>query len=250
MSTFVLVHGGCHGAWCWYKMIPRLEAAGHRVIAPDLPGHGIDHTPVGGLSANDFAARVESTLDTLDEPAILVGHSMGGVVVQLVGQHRPEKVAAIVYLATGAVADGETAMSDQLWGPGLSGIASITVVDEQAGTFRFTDDEARRIFYGDCGADDIALALLLLGPESMSAATTRMERTVDRYGTLPRYAIVTLQDLALPTEVQRQLHARDGITDIVTLASSHSAFFSHPDELARQLVDIAARVPADRVVSS
>ncbi len=39
MSTFVLIHGACHGAWCWHKMIPLLVSRGHRVMAPDLPAH-------------------------------------------------------------------------------------------------------------------------------------------------------------------------------------------------------------------
>lgn len=32
MSAVVLAHGGCHGAWCWHKTVPLLEAAGHWVI--------------------------------------------------------------------------------------------------------------------------------------------------------------------------------------------------------------------------
>ena len=40
MTTFMLVHGAFHGAWCWYKAAALLESRGHRVVAPDLPGHG------------------------------------------------------------------------------------------------------------------------------------------------------------------------------------------------------------------
>jgi pimeloyl-ACP methyl ester carboxylesterase len=38
MATFVLVHGGWHGGWCWQKVIPLLEEAGHEVYAPTLTG--------------------------------------------------------------------------------------------------------------------------------------------------------------------------------------------------------------------
>jgi pimeloyl-ACP methyl ester carboxylesterase len=51
MSTFVLVHGAWHGAWCWYKVVPRLRQAGHEVIAPDLPSLGRDRTPVAEILA-------------------------------------------------------------------------------------------------------------------------------------------------------------------------------------------------------
>jgi pimeloyl-ACP methyl ester carboxylesterase len=223
-------------------MIPRLEARGHRVVAPDLPGHGRDSGPVVGQTADDFAARVESVLDTLDEPVVLVGHSMGGVVIQLVAEHRPERVAALVYLATGPVAHGQTAMSDELWAAGLAGVGTNAVIDEQAGTMRFTTEGSRRIFYGDCDAEDIALALLLLGPESLAMAGTTIVRTSDRYERASRHAILTLQDLALPPALQRRLHERDGITDVVTIDSSHSPFLSRPDELTERLVEIADRV--------
>src|SRR5713226_8538964 len=39
-KEFLLVHGACHGAWCWEEVAGRLRARGHRVAALDLPGHG------------------------------------------------------------------------------------------------------------------------------------------------------------------------------------------------------------------
>jgi pimeloyl-ACP methyl ester carboxylesterase len=44
--TFILVHGGWHGAWCWNKVLPLLKEKGVNAIAIDLPGHGEDKTPV------------------------------------------------------------------------------------------------------------------------------------------------------------------------------------------------------------
>ena len=37
MAFFALMHGGAHGGWCWEEIVPRLEALGHRAVAPDLP---------------------------------------------------------------------------------------------------------------------------------------------------------------------------------------------------------------------
>ncbi len=42
MSTYVLIHGAWHGSWCWDKVVPLLKKKGHKVEAPDLPGHGRD----------------------------------------------------------------------------------------------------------------------------------------------------------------------------------------------------------------
>ena len=52
MSTYVLIHGSWHGAWCWYKIIPLLEQVGHKAITLDLPGHGRDGmNPTSAASA-------------------------------------------------------------------------------------------------------------------------------------------------------------------------------------------------------
>jgi hypothetical protein len=78
MSTFVLVHGAWHGAWCWERVAPRLEAAGHRVTTPMLTGLG---ERAGEASANvnldTHIADVVAALDGLSD-AVLVAHSYAG----------------------------------------------------------------------------------------------------------------------------------------------------------------------------
>ena len=81
MSTYVLVHGSWHGAWCWHKIIPLLEQAGHQAIAVDLPGHGRDWTDARDVSLQSYVESVCDILDAQPEPVILVGHSRGGIVV-------------------------------------------------------------------------------------------------------------------------------------------------------------------------
>src|SRR5262249_11659973 len=80
MSTYLLVHGAWHGAWCWYKIIPRLQAAGHKVIALDMPGHGRDWRPPGEITMQDYVDTITRALDAEAEPAVLVAHSRGGLV--------------------------------------------------------------------------------------------------------------------------------------------------------------------------
>ncbi len=75
MSRFVLVHGAWHGAWCWNKVVPLLEAKGHSVDAIDLPGHGSDVTPIAEVTLERYAERVGRALRAEPEPAVLVGHS-------------------------------------------------------------------------------------------------------------------------------------------------------------------------------
>ena len=93
MARFVLVHGAFGGAWCWETVIGPLEAAGHTVEALDLPGGGADQTPVEEVTLASCAKRVCNVLASGTEPAILVGHSMGGVVVTQATSDCPGHVA-------------------------------------------------------------------------------------------------------------------------------------------------------------
>ena len=81
MARIVLVHGAFGGAWCWEPVISPLEGAGHTVEAFDLPGGGSDDTPVADVTLESCAARVGDVLGRRPEAAVLVGHSMGGIVI-------------------------------------------------------------------------------------------------------------------------------------------------------------------------
>src|SRR5438552_18161804 len=81
MATLVLVHGGWHGGWCWQKVIPFLEAAGHEVYAPTLTGlaeRASELSPDVGLDTH-----IQDIVGLITEKnlhgVILVGHSYGGM---------------------------------------------------------------------------------------------------------------------------------------------------------------------------
>src|SRR5437879_11958505 len=108
MATFVLVHGSWHGAWCWHKVTAALEAAGHRVIVPALPAPGRAwRFARGRITLGAMTRAVCRVLDALDEPAILVAHSRGGIVASQVAERLPARVHALVYLAAYLLRDGE-----------------------------------------------------------------------------------------------------------------------------------------------
>jgi len=110
MATFVLVHGGWHGGWCWQKVIPFLEAAGHEVYAPTLTGlaeRASELSPEVGLETH-----IQDIVGLITEKnlhgVILVGHSYGGMVITGVVDQVPERIAHLVYLDTFVPRDGES----------------------------------------------------------------------------------------------------------------------------------------------
>jgi pimeloyl-ACP methyl ester carboxylesterase len=110
VATFVLVHGGWHGGWCWQKVIPFLEAAGHEVYAPTLTGlaeRAAELSPDIGLDTH-----IRDVVGLLQEKnlhgVILVGHSYGGMVITGVVDQVPERIAHLVYFDTFVPRDGES----------------------------------------------------------------------------------------------------------------------------------------------
>jgi len=83
-ETIVFVHGMSHGAWCWEEnFIPYFEPLGYRCIAFDLPGHAKQgSTKAIHFSIDDYVQALADVVESLEEAPILVGHSMGGMIVQ------------------------------------------------------------------------------------------------------------------------------------------------------------------------
>ena len=91
--TAVLLHGIGLGPWLWEPWLPAFTAAGVRTFALRLPGHGAGRADVGFA---DVVAGVEAALDALGGTPALVGHSMGGLVAQVIAARRPLASVALV----------------------------------------------------------------------------------------------------------------------------------------------------------
>ena len=114
METFVLIHGAHHGSWCWKMVTPLLEKAGYNVIAPDLPGHGENKKKaIEEITLNDYLDCIFEVLDRQPEPVILVGHSMGGLVISQVAEYRPNKIKKLVYLCAVLLKNGESLFKEE-----------------------------------------------------------------------------------------------------------------------------------------
>ncbi len=110
MATFVLVHGGGHGGWCYQKVARLLQAEGHLVYAPSLPGMGEhSHQRHPGI---DLDAHIDDVVNLLFyedlTDAILVGHSYGGMVITGAADRAPGRVGHRVYLDAAYPDDGES----------------------------------------------------------------------------------------------------------------------------------------------
>jgi pimeloyl-ACP methyl ester carboxylesterase len=107
--TFVLVHGGWHGGWCWKELTPRLTTAGHRVYTPTLTGLGErSHllTPDIGLETHIEDINALLFYEDLHD-VVLVGHSYGGMVIAGVSPRVVARLARVIYLDAFLPEDGK-----------------------------------------------------------------------------------------------------------------------------------------------
>lgn len=98
----IMVHGAFCGGWAFDAFRKPFEAAGHRVLTPDLRGHGQADPAeaVVGVSMTDYARDIAALCEAQDQPPILIGHSLGGLVAALAA--RRTRLRAVILLAPSA----------------------------------------------------------------------------------------------------------------------------------------------------
>lgn len=245
-KTYILVHGGWHGAWCWKKVVPLLETNGNRVLAIDLPGHGEDKTPPATVTFDDYVQKVVRVANTQTGPVILVGHSMSGLVIaqaaEILGK---QKVAKLVFMDAFMPKNGESVFvmagkAEELYkaaGKSESGpkVVQSLILSDGKKTSIVDPNRVGQLFYHDCSADDVAFAKAHLCSQSMACLATPVNVTDARYGAIPKVYILCTQAKDLD---KSGIAGNVPTQKMYTLASSHSPFFSMPEKLVAILAEL------------
>jgi pimeloyl-ACP methyl ester carboxylesterase len=222
MSSFVLVHGAGHGAWCWERTERDLAASGHQSTSLDLP--------LTGLA--DDAAAVRTCLDALSEPAVLVGHSYGGLVISEAASGRDD-VAHLVYVAAVLVGSEEDVLTQAGDFPPTPLMEQLEYTED--GYMIVSPHTALDCFYHETPREIAEAASLRMRPTA--AWGMAMSPGADPWQSIPTTYIVCEQDRALSPEMQRAMAKKAGRVE--SIDTDHSPFLSRPEEFHRILVSIA-----------
>jgi pimeloyl-ACP methyl ester carboxylesterase len=233
-KNYVLVHGAWMGAWCWDEVAAGLRQQGATVVPVELPAHGADTTGIEGATLDAYIAKVRAALENTASPSILVGHSMGGMVITGAAELAPAKVAKLVYVGAYLPKDGqslfELAMTDA-----DSQLGKVLNADQQRGIATLPKDKLGDLFLADGSAAAVARLQMNYRDEPLLPFVTPVRTTAANWGALPKVYVYTKQDRALSHTLQQAMTAGIAFSSTVTLDTGHSPFLSQPAMLVAAL---------------
>jgi pimeloyl-ACP methyl ester carboxylesterase len=239
MARIVLVHGAFGGAWCWDRVTGPLERAGHTVETLDLPGAGDDETPVEGVTLEACAGRVCDVLDR-GVPAMLVGHSMGGVVITQAAGQRPELVDSLVFVCAFMPRNGQSLLDLTRLPEGAGDMIQANVeITGDPPVARLANEITAVAIYNRCDPEDVAWAVTRRRPQPVAPYATPVEIDDAVLDAIPRSYIVTTADNSLPPALQRRMISEHQCRSVVELDADHAPYLSATDELVGALLAMA-----------
>ncbi|UOQ69013.1 alpha/beta fold hydrolase [Hymenobacter volaticus] len=237
-KTFVLVHGAWQAPYVWDAVKANLQKQGAQVITVELPGHGADQSAPQTLTLDVYRDNVIEALSKVNGKVILVGHSLGGMVISAVAERVPSKIEKLVYIAAYLPVSGQS-LKDLAQTDKDSQLSTALIPSADQLTFDVAQAQLVNIFIED-GSDAVKkLVLQNYRPEPAIPFTNAVSLTASNYGSVAKVYIKTLQDHAVSPALQASMIKASGVKSVYQLDTSHSPFLSKPDAVSSLLSQIA-----------
>ena len=237
MATYVLVHGGGHGGWCYQRVARLLRAEGHEVHAPSLTGLGDRSHLLGphvdlALHARDVAALLfyEDLRDV-----ILVGHSYGGMVITGAADLAADRVGRLVFLDAANPVNGQSLLD--VAGPIIEMVRPLGEVRAGVELVLLPAPDAG-LLYGVEDPDDLAWMAERLTPHPWQCFEQPLDlQHEDALWVIPQYHIVCSSTLATrDPELMATAKAEGRLWVIDT---GHDLMITEPEATAQALLEVA-----------
>lgn len=225
VHNIVLVHGAWADGSSWSKVVPLLEAKGFHVVAVQ--------NPLNSLA--DDSATTKRALALQDGPVLLVGHSYGGAVITEAGTDA--KVAGLVYVAAFAPDAGEAVGELGKEFPAPPGSSELR--PDAGGYLSLTPKGINEDFAPDLSAAERKLMIATQGPTNGAAFGAKI--SVAAWRTKPTWYVVASNDRMIAPDLERKF-AKTMKAKTITLASSHVPMLSHPQEVAKFIMEAAQSI--------
>ncbi|KAI3462781.1 hypothetical protein Pfo_019444 [Paulownia fortunei] len=249
---FVLVHGDCHGAWCWYKVATLLRSEFHKVTALDMAGCGMDLQRVEEISSiTDYFKPLMLFMEALPtaERVILVGHSRGGIDISIAMERFSGKIAAAVFVTAampGPDLDLPTVSKEfegRLDSPMDNEYTYGQEKDRPPTSYLIGPKLLASKLYQLSPPEDLTLATFLIRPsplyDDFHCSSKETALTKENYGSVPRVYVVCDQDNLMKEDMQRWLIGNNPPDEVkVIKGSDHMVMMSKPQDLCSCLLEV------------
>jgi len=239
MATYVMVHGGGHGGWCYQRVAQLLRSAGHEVYTPTLTGLG-DRSHL--LSADvDLDLHIRDVLATLHyedlRDVILVGHSYGGMVITGVGDRAADRIGRIVYLDAATPIDGQSLVD--VAGPVIEAVRPMGQVVDGLELVLLPSPDAG-LLYGVTDPADLAWMADRLTGHPWQCFEQRLRLTNEAaLWAIPRYHIVCTSTVA--TRDRDLIATARAAGRLWEIDTGHDLMITEPEMVAEALAQVATR---------
>lgn len=234
----VLVHGAWLGSWCWRNVQIELAELGVETMAVDLPGRPANPLSLDKITLDVWADFLVRVVDGLAGPCIVVGHSLAGAALTVLGERKPHSIKHLVYVAAFLLQSGESASDIVRRDPRSQVHAARRLSDDFLSSTVEPTSIGTVLCNGCTEADRVAVRANVV-PESTTVARTPVAWTEARFGSIPRSFVLCERDRVIDPSVQQQMVVDVGCDTVDRLDSGHSPFLSHPVQLSRLLASTA-----------
>ncbi len=236
MATFILVHGGGHGGWCYQPVARCLQSKGHSVYSPSLPGMGEHrHQLHPGINLDTHINDVVALLHFEDlSDAILVGHSYGGMVITGIADRAVKRVGHRVYLDAAYPINGESLLDHAFESidPLRQGIYV-----ENGTDLVMNPDHIKAGFFGVTDPDLAAWADARFTPHPWACFTQKLLLTNETaMRAIPESHLICSSTIAGRDMDMLRLRSEGRVWDIDT---GHDLMITEPDWVTERLIAIA-----------
>ncbi|XP_021752060.1 salicylic acid-binding protein 2-like [Chenopodium quinoa] len=257
MQHFVLVHGTCHGAWCWHKLIPLLRRAGRQVTAVDLGGCGVYARPLSEIvTIDDYVEPLMDVMRSInphddggDEKVVLVGHSFGGIAISMAMEKFPEKILVSVFLSAympNCSSPPLTLVQETFKRTPLEGLLDTKFRfdngPEKAATHAmFGPKMLSTKLYQNCQPEDIELAKKMVKLDGLFSEDLAKDSLFSekRFGRVKRVFVISEEDESVKTDFQKWIIENSPPHQVKSIPKAdHMVMLSKPQKLCRCLLEI------------
>jgi pimeloyl-ACP methyl ester carboxylesterase len=237
VKNYVLVHGAWQAPYVWDAVKTSLISEGNNVTVVELPGHGSDNTMPSTITLNLYRDKVIDAVSKMNGKVILVGHSLGGMIISSVAEQIPTKIEKLVYLAAYLPTSGQSLFKLANTDPGSQlGIPGNLIIAGPIADVK--QDQIVNIFIQDGSPQVQNLVLQNYRSEPAIPLTDTVKLTSANFGSVEKVYIKTLQDHVVSPDLQSRMIASSNVKTVYQLNTSHSAFLAKPDSVAILLTKI------------